>query len=122
MCIDGLKQAKYDPQVHGQDVQVASDSAPNDRADDGPESKAQDLNRACVLSGESKRSRILVMELVNCFVQTGRVQASMGPVVPGVLHDEKDGDLIGDLEGGGEGYRCLQATELSHGMEKPDLG
>lgn len=32
--IDGLEETAHDPQVHGQDVQVAGDGAPGDGAED----------------------------------------------------------------------------------------
>ena len=35
--IDGLEQPAYDPEVHSQNVQVASDGAPQDRSAHGAE-------------------------------------------------------------------------------------
>lgn len=50
------------------------------------------------------------------------VEGAVGPVVPGVLHDEEYGDLVGDGEEGGEGDGGGEATELGEGVEEPDLG
>lgn len=45
MRIDGLEQAEHNPSVHGKDVQVLGDGAPDDRNSDSPESKDHDFNR-----------------------------------------------------------------------------
>jgi hypothetical protein len=67
--IDGLEQTERDPRVHGQNVQVLRDGAPEDGAGDGSEAKNHDLNRRRVLSSQTERSRVLVMDLVDVLVQ-----------------------------------------------------
>lgn len=49
--VDGLEQAQDNPNVHGENVQVTSDSTPDDGAADGSETKDHNLDRRCVLSG-----------------------------------------------------------------------
>lgn len=50
------------------------------------------------------------------------MHGAMRPVVPSVLHDEEDGNLVGHFEQTRERYGGLEAKELAHGVEKPDLG
>jgi hypothetical protein len=47
---------------------------------------------------------------------------AMHPVVPGVLQDEKDSDLVGHGKEAREGDGSLEAKVLAHGMEQPNLG
>lgn len=59
-----------------------------------------------------------MMNLVNVLVKPGAyVHETMAPVVPCVLHDEKDGNLVGHLEQAWEGNRCLEAEVDAHGVE-----
>lgn len=46
----------------------------------------------------------------------------MRPVMPGVLEDEEDGDVEGDLGERGEGDPRRHAEIHGHGVEEPDLG
>lgn len=46
----------------------------------------------------------------------------MEPVVPGILHDEKDGNLVGHLEQRREGYTIIHTKEDGDRVEKPNLG
>jgi hypothetical protein len=46
----------------------------------------------------------------------------MHPVVPGVLQDKEDSDLVGHGEEAREWYGGLEAEVLAHGVEEPDLG
>jgi hypothetical protein len=66
--IDGLEQAKHDPNVHGENVQVLGDGAPDDRNANGSESKNHDLNRRGIFSSQAEWSRILVVDLVDVLV------------------------------------------------------
>lgn len=43
----------------------------------------------------------------------------MIPVVPGVFHDEENGDLIGHCEERGEGDGSAETAVLGHGVEEP---
>ena len=94
--VDGLEQAQHDPQVHGQDVQVAGQRHPQDRRAHRAQPQHHHLDRAGVLGGEPERRRVLVVDLVDVFVQEGEgVHGAVRPVVPRVFHDEEDGDLEG---------------------------
>jgi hypothetical protein len=46
----------------------------------------------------------------------------MHPVVPGVLQDKENSDLVGHGEEAREWYGGLEAEVLAHGVEEPDLG
>lgn len=120
--IDGLEDTEHDPDVHGEDVEVLGESAPNDGAADGSETQDHDFDRGGVLSSEAERSRILVVNLVDVLVQERAcVHQAMGPVVPGVFQDEENGNLIGHRPDAGERYGCLEAEVLAHGVKEPNL-
>ncbi len=51
MCVDGLKQAKNDPDVHGEDVQVACGCAPQDGDADGADAQNHDFDRRGIFRG-----------------------------------------------------------------------
>lgn len=57
---------------------------------------------------------------VDHFVKNTVVQASVEPVVPGVLADEEDGQVEGDLVPRWEGHREGHADFLCDWVEKPD--
>ena len=46
---------------------------------------------------------------------------TVSPVVPRILHDEEDGDLIGHLVEGRERDVGLKTKVLAHRVEQPDL-
>ena len=120
--INSLEQARDNPQIHGKDVQVTGDGAPEDRAGDGTQAKHHDLNRASVFGGESKGGAVGVVDLVNISVQEGGfMHEAMRPVVPGILQHEEDGDLVGHGPYAGKRNRCAKTEELRHGVEEPDL-
>jgi hypothetical protein len=120
--IDGLEHAEGDPDVHGENVEILGDGAPEDRASDGSETQDHDFDGRGVLSGEAKGSRVLVVDLVDVLVEEGAcVHEAVSPVVPGVFHDEEDGNLVGNLVQRRERDRCLEAEVLAHGVKKPDL-
>ena len=94
--VDGLEQAQHDPQVHGEDVEVAGQRDPQDGRGHGAEPQHHDLDRAGVLGGQPERRRVLVVDLVDVFVQERRhVHGAVRPVVPRVFQHEEDGDLVG---------------------------
>ena len=119
VCIDGLEEAEDDPDVHGQDVKVLGDGAPDDRDTDGTETQAHDFNRRGVLGSETEGSGVLVMDLVDGLVEGTPVESAVHPVVPCVLKDEEDSDLVGHLPDGREWNLGAEAEELSHGVEEP---
>jgi hypothetical protein len=49
------------------------------------------------------------------------VQGAVGAVVPGVFHDEEDGNLVGHGENRGEGNGRREAAKLRERVEEPDL-
>lgn len=120
--IDSLEEPQHDPYVHGQDVQILGDGAPDDRAANCAEAEEKHLDRASVFGGQAKRRRVLVVDLVDHLVEARGVQGAVQPVVPCVFHDEEDGDLVGHGEEGGEGHSGGEAAELGERVEEPDLG
>lgn len=46
---------------------------------------------------------------------------AVSPVVPCVLHDKKDGDLVGHLVNRRERNASFETEVLAHRVEKPDL-
>ena len=62
-----------------------------------------------------------MVNLVNVLVQRAPVHGTVGPVVPGVLENEEDRDLVGHGEDGWEGSGSLETEVLRHGVEEPDL-
>ena len=63
-----------------------------------------------------------MVDLVDVLVEEGvDVHGAVGPVVPGVFHDEEDGDLHCHLPEWWEGYGSAEAEELGHWVEEPIL-
>lgn len=117
--VDSLEQAQDNPNVHGENVQVTSDGTPDDGTADGSEAQNHNLNRRCVFSGQTERSRVLVVDLVNGLVERAPVQGTVGKVVPGILHHKEDRDLVGHGPQRREGNRGGKTEELSHWVEEP---
>ena len=65
----GLEQAQDDPEVHGQDVQVLSEGAPQHGAEDGADAEEHDFDRRGVFCREPEGRGVLVVDLVDCFVE-----------------------------------------------------
>jgi hypothetical protein len=121
--INGLEHAEDNPCVHGENVEILGDGTPEDRASDGSETQDHDFDRGGVLSGEAKGSRVLVVDLVDVLVEEGAcVHEAVSPVVPGIFHDEEDGNLVRHLVEWRERNRCLETEILAHRVEKPNLG
>lgn len=119
--IDGLEQAEHDPDVHGEDVQVTGDGAPENGRADSAKTKDHDFDGRGVLGGETEGCRILVVDFVDVLVEEAEVHSAVHPVVPGILEDEEDGDLESHLVGARERDGGAEAKELAHGVEEPDL-
>lgn len=119
--IDGLEETEDDPEVHGDDVQVARDGAPRDGAEDGAGAENHDFDWRGVFGGEPEGRRVLVVDLVDAAVERAPVHGTMGPVVPGVLDDEEDGDVEHHLPERGERDASVHAEVDSHWVEDPDL-
>lgn len=52
--IDSLEEAQHNPNVHGEDVQVASDGTPEDRAANSAKPKDHDFDRRRIFSCQTK--------------------------------------------------------------------
>lgn len=53
--VDGLEEAQHDPEVDGDDVQVACEEAVKEGPEDGAGAKDEDLGGMCVLGSETER-------------------------------------------------------------------
>lgn len=120
--IDGLEKTENNPDVHSEQVEIARDGDPEDRATNGSKGEDHNLDRRGVLGGEAEGRGVGMVQLVNVLVQRTVVQQAVGPVVPCVLQNEEDGNLVGHLEQAGERYAVVHAEEGSNGVEQPDLG
>lgn len=119
--VDGLEETQNDPHVHGDQVEVASQRDPENRATNSSNSEQHDLYRGSVLSSQTEGSRIRVVQLVDVLVQWAVVQSAMEPVVPSILHNEEDGDLVGHLEQRREGHAIVHTKVSGDRVEEPDL-
>ena len=117
--INGLKQPTYDPQVHGQDMQIARDGAPDKRRAYAAEAQNQDFDGGGVFGGHAKGGAVLVVDFVDVFVERTPVERAVGPVVPGIFKQEEDGDLVGHGEEGWEGNASDDPAKLGQGVEEP---
>lgn len=119
--INGLEQAQHDPDVHGEDVQIAREGTPQNGATDGAKAQNHDLDWRSILRGQPEGSRVLVVDLVDGLVQRAPVQRTVGEVVPGIFHHEEDGDLVGHGPEAREGDRGGESAKLCHWVEEPAL-
>lgn len=119
--VDSLEEAEDNPDVHGEEVQVAGDGSNENGRSDSARTEQHSLDRRSVLSGQTKRSRVSVVHLVNGLVQGTVVKAAVEPVVPGILHDEHDGDLGGHLHDRREGNTVVHAKVGRNRVEEPNL-
>lgn len=117
--INGLEQTQDNPNVHGEDVKVSGESTPEDGATDGTKAQEHHFNRRRVFGSQTERSGVLVMNLMDSLVEGAPVKSAVQEVVPSILHDEENCNLVGHGPEGGEGDRSLQTTELSHWVEQP---
>jgi hypothetical protein len=119
--VDGLEETEDNPDVHGDKVELTSDGEDDKRASNDTDSEEGGLDGRSVLSGQTERSRVGVVHLVDSLVQRTVVQSAVEPVMPSILHDEADGDLESHLPGGREGHTVIQTEVGSNGVEEPDL-
>lgn len=68
VCIDGLKQAQHDPNVHSEDVQISGHCTPENWTADSAEPKNHNLNRGRILGCHAERCGVLMMNFVNGLV------------------------------------------------------
>jgi len=121
VCIDGLKQTAGDPEVHGQDVKVLGAEGPDNWDYDCACAEDHGLNRRGVFSGKTKRSRVLMVDLVNVLVERTPVKEAVRPVMPCILYDEEYCDLKSHSGPCWERDAGVHATGLGHWVEQPDL-
>lgn len=119
--IDGLKKTEGDPDVHGEQVELAGDGKEKDGRSDNANSEETSLNGRSVLGSQAKGSRVQVVHLVDAPVERAIVKSAVEPVVPGILHDEEDGNLPGHGEERGERNAVVHAEVGGDGVEEPDL-
>ncbi len=68
MSIDGLEKSQRNPDIDSQDVEVLSEVAVKERSCDRAGSKDSNFSGVRVLRSKAKRSRILVVDLVDMLV------------------------------------------------------
>lgn len=66
--VDGLEETEDDPCVHGEEVQVTSDANDENGRSDSAHTEQHRLDRRSVLGGQTERSRVSVVHLVNSLV------------------------------------------------------
>lgn len=121
MSIDCLEQAKDDPDIHGENVQVFGESTEGDRDSDATKGENHGLKGRRILCGQAERCAVLMVELMDELVQSGLMQCAVKPVMPGIFKNEEQSDLPYHGDPRREGNRCGETEILSHGVEEPDL-
>ena len=119
MSVDGLEKSKDDPGIHGQDMKITGNRDPNDWEDDRADTEDHDFDWRGIFGGKTEGSGILVVDFMDIFVQRTPVHSTVSPVVPCVLADKKDSNLISHCEPIGEGNASLNAEKLCHRVEEP---
>lgn len=121
VSVNGLEQATHNPEVHCENMQVASDGAPDDWGAHSTEAQDHDFDWRGVFSRHSEWRRILVVYLVNIFVQWTPVQRPMRPVVPCILQYKEDGNLIHHGEDRRKRNTSRETKINRQRMEKPGM-
>lgn len=98
MGIDGLEEPPNNPEVHSQNMEIFSNSAPKDWDAHGSETQDHDFDWRSIFGCHAERCRVLVVYFVHFLIKVRSMQKSVGEVVPGILKDEKNGDLIQHLK------------------------
>lgn len=122
VSIDSLEETGSDPEVHGKDVEVASDETENNGDNNCSGAENHGFDGRSVFGGESKRRRVLVVNLMDVLVEETEVKETMHPVMPCIFQDEEDGDLDTDCLPGGERNASIHTARDGHWVEEPDLG
>ena len=78
VSINGLEETEDDPDVHGEDVEVASAKDVENRTSDRPSTEDEDLGWMCVLSSKAEGSRVFVVNFVNVLVHGTPVEELVG--------------------------------------------
>ena len=121
MRVDRLEQTQHNPDIHCQYMQVPGDRAPDDGAEHRSEAQQHDLNWRRVFGCHPEGSAVLVVDLMDVLIQRTPMQRTMAPIVPRILDDEENRNLVRHREQAREGYTRAQPEILRHGVEEPDL-
>lgn len=119
--INGLEQTQNDPHVHGDQMKVAGQRNPEDRAANSSNGEQHNLDGRGIFSSETERRRVGVVQLVDVLVKRAVVKGAVEPVVPGILHDEENGDLVGHLEPRWKGHTVVHTEKSGNRVEQPNL-
>lgn len=120
VSINRLKETKNNPDIHGQDMEIARESTPSDGAPDSSESEQHDFNGGSVFCSQTKRRGVLVVNFVDGFVERTPVESTVKEIMPGIFHHEENGNLIGHGPERREGNGGSEAEILSHRVEEPE--
>lgn len=93
MSINGLEETKGDPDVNGEDMEVAREVAPEQGTGNSSSAEDHDFSWVSVLCGKTEGCRVLVVDLVNVLVEHGGMEKTVGEVVEHVLEEEEERDL-----------------------------
>jgi hypothetical protein len=121
MSIDSLEQTADNPEVYGEDMKIASDQNLKDWYRDSCETENHDFNWRRVFGGKSEGSRVLVVDLVDIFVERTPVYRAMGLVMLCILQHEENRDLECYCLPGWEGNTSIHAAVSCYWVEQPDL-
>jgi len=78
VSIDGLEETEDDPDVHGENVEVASAKDVENRTSDCPSAEDEDLGWMCVLGSKAEGSRVFVVNFVDVLVHGTPVEELVG--------------------------------------------
>lgn len=119
MSVDSLEETEDNPNVHGQDMKILGDAGVHNGCANGSKTKKEHLNRRGIFSSQTEGSRVLVVNLVDCLVERSPVERTVGPVMPSILDDEEDSNLIEHLPYRWEWDVCLETEVLCERVEEP---
>jgi len=122
MGINGLEQTEDNPEVDSQDVQVLRDTTPKNGRSNSSKTKTHNFDGRRIFGGKAEGRRVLVVNLVHILVQRAPMEGAVKPVVPCILHDKEDCDLVGHLGPVRKRDTGVHAEVFAHWVEKPDLG
>jgi len=69
VCINGLEEAKGNPDIDGEYVEVLREEAVNQRTENGSSPQNEDFCGVSVFSCQSERCRVLVVNLMNVLIE-----------------------------------------------------
>jgi hypothetical protein len=119
--INSLEQTANNPNVHSQDVQLAGNQNPQDGNTDCASTEEHDFDWRSIFGSETKRRRVLVVDLVDALVQRTPMERAMKPIMPSILEHEKDADMEKHSRPGREGHASFHSAVFGHGVKEPDL-